>query len=249
MAIINVRVDDELHEALRLLADQQGESLSVVIREALLATVSPVALDVNTAKKPGDEPAPESLSFIERKMLSMLHRISGALEGDDDDRTHHIISARVLESGFVGEYWREAAGFSTELSSRDSRQVVEILDMFRILAFSLRHLEEQGVGTTADLHRALKFRGFDHNDPLEGQMASYVRLLMEDERWPELLPDVQASDNGNSHMPILNVYTRMLAAFRPIWAPRLRDYGRDSYLLTVAELEQIAAARIHPSHR
>jgi hypothetical protein len=48
---------------------------------------------------------------------------------------------------------------------------------------------------------------------------------------------------------MLEVYTRMLAEFRRVMDGRKRRLGRFDYLLTLDELRQVAAARVHPSHR
>ncbi|HWU32282.1 MAG TPA: YfbU family protein, partial [Marmoricola sp.] len=92
--------------------------------------------------------------------------------------------------------------------------------------------------------------GFDHNDALEGHMASYVRFLMNDERkWEELRPQLERHDNGNSHARMLGVYDRMLAEYRRIMDGRERGYRRGSYLLSRDELVQIKEAQTHPSNR
>jgi uncharacterized protein len=48
---------------------------------------------------------------------------------------------------------------------------------------------------------------------------------------------------------VLDTYLRMLSEFRRIMDGRERGFGRRDYLLSQKELEQIAAARIHPSNR
>ncbi len=80
-------------------------------------------------------------------------------------------------------------------------------------------------------------------------MASYVEFLRSDGRWPELQPQIDRNDDGNSHSLVLDTYTRMLAEHRRIKASRDRGFHREDYLLSMEELEQIAAARIHPSRR
>jgi hypothetical protein len=100
-----------------------------------------------------------------------------------------------------------------------------------------------------ELSYALEFRGFDHNDGLEGHMASYVEHLMSDGRWAELRSQLKHNDDGNSHHRVLDTYMRMLAEHRRIMGSRGRGFRRDDYLLSIDELEQIAAARVHPSHR
>lgn len=95
----------------------------------------------------------------------------------------------------------------------------------------------------------LEFQGFDHNDALEGHVATYVEYQMRDDRWSELKPQVERSDRGNSHARMLDTYTRMLAEYRRIMDSRKRGFDRYDYLLTLDELQQVADERVHPSNR
>lgn len=157
--------------------------------------------------------------------------------------------ARLLEAGYAGEYWYEVAGFNTELSKRDCQRVSDIFQMFRILTHSIGHLSKEGTPVDAKLALELEFEGFDHNDALEGHMASYVEFLMRDDHWMELRPQLERSDNGNSHSRVLDTYLRMLSEYRRIKDSRERGVSRLDHLLSAEELEQIAAARVHPSNR
>jgi uncharacterized protein YfbU (UPF0304 family) len=157
--------------------------------------------------------------------------------------------AQILEAGYTGEYWFETAGFQTELSKRDCGRVADILDMFRVITYSLERLDGEGSGVDEKLKFRLEFMGFDHNDALEGHMASYVDFLMRDDRWTELKPQLERHDNGNSHHRVLDVYLRMLAEYRRIMDSRGRGLSRTDYYLSPEELRQIAEASIHPSNR
>lgn len=254
MAVLNVRIPDEVHDQLKALADDRGVTLSEYVRDLALAEVRPVHRKTRGAA--GDEPAPESLSSIERKTLSLLHRILARVlpEDADDvdgDRAYQLERAVVLEEGFTGEYWWEMAGFRTELSIRECDLVDEILQMFRIITFSLQHLQNEDQELPRRVTARLSFDGFDHNDPLEGHMAAYVRHQMRDpDSWTELRPQLEKRDNGNSHSPMLPTYQRMLATYRRIIADRdRRATSRTLYLLTADELGQIADASTHPAHR
>ena len=249
MAVLNIRIDDHVRDALREAADGEGVTLSEYVREVLRESVLPV-WEPSEARA-GDEPAPETLRFIDRKMLSMLHRILARVLPEDSNeedgrRDDQLGYARILEQGFTGEYWLEAAGFATELPKRDSLRVIEILEMFRIITFSLSEHERRGESVTL---QGLSYRGFDHNDPLEGQMAEYVQHLVDHDRWSELRGPIADNDNGNSHMQMLDVYTRMLTEYRRIMDSRQRRYSKDEYLLSPTELKAIAESRVHPSHR
>ena len=54
---------------------------------------------------------------------------------------------------------------------------------------------------------------------------------------------------GTRIVCFVDTYTRMLAEHRRIKASRDRGFHRKAYLLSMEELEQIAAARTHPSRR
>lgn len=85
--------------------------------------------------------------------------------------------------------------------------------------------------------------GFEHH------MSSYVEYLMADGRWSELRPQLDNNDGGNSHHRMLDTYMRMLAEYRRIIDGRNRGFHPDDYLLSMEELAQVAAARVHPSNR
>lgn len=251
MAVLNIRVDDQVRDELRDIADAEGVTISEYVRDLVTAAIVP---GYEPEEDHGDQSAPETMRIADRQVLSMLHRILAHVlpEDNDDvdgDKDYQLRRARVIEAGFTGEYWREVAGFSTELSRRDCGRVLDILDMFRIITFSIRRLEKDGATVDAELSYELEFQGFDGNDGLESHMARYVEFLMSDGRWPELRPQLDDNDGGNSHCLMLDTYMRMVAEHRRIKASRDRGFHREDYLLSLEELEQIAAARVHPSRR
>lgn len=251
MAVLNIRVDDHVRDQLKELADAAGVTLSEYVRDLLLEAVMPVyAADV----KHGDEPAPESMRTIDRQVLSLLHRVLARVLPEDANDVdggpeYQLERAKILEEGFAGEYWMEVAGLRTELSKRDCDRVSDILQMFRIITYSIDHIAEDGTPVDQTLARQLEFEGFDHNDALESHMATYVKYQMRDDRWSELQPQVERHDSGNSHSRRLDIYMRMLGEYRRIMDSRERGLDRFDHLLTLGELQQIADARIHPSNR
>jgi uncharacterized protein len=251
MAVLNIRVEDQIRDQLKDMADEEGVTVSEFVRDLVMAAIVP---GYESEDDHGDQPVPVSMRLADRQVLSLLHRILARVlpEGNDDvdgDADYQLGRARVIESGFTGEYWREVAGFSTELSKRDCGRVLDILDMFRVITFSIRRLEKDGTAVDEELRYKLEFQGFDGNDGLESHMASYVEFVMSDGRWAELQPQVDSNDGGNSHSLMLDTYMRMVAEHRRIKASRDRGFHREDYLLSLDELEQIAAARIHPSRR
>ncbi|MEZ0350149.1 YfbU family protein [Mycobacterium sp. pR1184] len=249
MAVLNIRVEDRIRDQLKEIADAEGVTISEYVRDLVMAAIIPVYDE--RLERHGDEPAPETMRITDRQVLSLLHRILARVLPEDDDEDsdakYHLQRARVIEAGFTGEYWREVAGFSTELSKRDCDRVLDTLQMFRVITYSVERLEKEGVTVSEELRRQLEFRGFDYNDGLEGHMASYVKHLMSDGRWAELQPQVRRRDDGNSHYRVLDTYMRMLAEHRRIMDTRSPGFDPEHYLLSVEELEQIAAARAHSS--
>lgn len=253
MAVLNIRVDDRVRDALKERADGEGVTLSELVRDLLMEAVVPVYNEPDG--KHGDEPAPESIRIVDRQTLALLHRILAQVlpddhPGEEGTPSDQLERAKVLEQGYTGEYWREVAGFSTELSKRDCGRVTDILEMFRNITYSFDQLEEDGTVVDEKLKSGLVFRGFDQNDALEVHMAGYVAFQMrEDHLWRELRPQIERTDNGNSHAPVLDMYLRMLSEYRRIMDSRERGAGRWDYHLSLDDLELIFTAQTHPSNR
>lgn len=251
MAVLNIRVEDRIRDQLKESADAEGITLSEYVRDLVMAAIVPV---YQQPVKHGDEPAPETMRVTERQTLALLHRILARVlpEGDNDvdgDADYQLKRARVLESGFTGEYWLEVAGLHTELSKRDCDRVRDILDLFNTINDNINRLAAGGTAVSEELRHKLRFQGFDWNDGLEGHMASYADYLMSDgNRWAALRPILNSTDNGNSHHRVLDMYLRMLAKYRRIISGRGRWLSPDDYLLSLDELEQIAAA-VYPPNR
>ncbi|MEL4503317.1 YfbU family protein [Luteococcus sp. H91] len=245
MAIVNVRIDDHYHALLRERAATEGQSLSEFIRDRLIAAVEPV-------RPPDDSDvfSPDSLTLVERQQLALLHRIlarvipedSSQEDGNEEDQ---LKLARVLEDGFVGGYSTEFISLRPELTKSQCSFVMDVLDMFRIITFSLDDLDKTPEEIAEYGTYRLEFQGFDHNDLLEGRMASYVQYLTSEGRWTELSPQIQKADNGNSHSPMLGVYERMLAEYRRVRSTRPRGFDQKSYLLNAGELAQLAESAAH----
>lgn len=250
MAILNIRVDDHIRDQLKGMADGEGVTLSEYVRDLLMEEIVPVHKRETSA---GGEHIPESMSVIQRLMLTLLYKVQAELLSGDLPAGAALKEvdqmAEILQSGFTGEYERMAFGFRTELSRRDCARVLDILDMFSEIFFAIEKLEEDGSKVDEKLTSELELRGFDCNDPLESRMKSYADFLMKEDRWEELQPQWNRNDRGNSHMRMLDRYLRMLAEYRRIMGSYERDYGYSDHRLSLDELKQISAARIHPANR
>ncbi|MFC5931937.1 ribbon-helix-helix protein, CopG family [Cryobacterium melibiosiphilum] len=249
MPTITVRVDDATRDSLLEKAEEEGVNLSDLVRDLLMEAVVPVRDDVAAR---GDL-APDSLSARDRQMFTLLHRILARVlpedaNGEDGDLEYQLDRALTLEAGYTLEYGSAFAGIQQELSRRDCTRVMDILDMFRILDFSVERHAKEGSPIDADVVADLRYLGFDFNDSLEGHMASYVQYLVDHGRWQERRESIAANDGGNSHMQTLDLYMRMLAEYRRIGDVRRRGHDWDHFL-SAEELQAIADATVHPSRR
>lgn len=246
MATITIRLDDQKRVALEAVARGRGETVSDLLRYAadeILGT------HYDAAPTSG----PWSLTLAERSVLTSQHKILAALNATDEDceRKQHLKVVEVLTNGFTGEYDSVFAGFDPEISRRECRLVWDLLDMFRVLRFSLERLDEEEIAEIGEyVELALSFKGFDGNDAVEARLMRYARFLVDDGRWDEQAK-VFEKDRGNSHSPMLGSYRRMLAAFETIWDRKTRDHSKsfdDRLHLDVEELKVVYAAWPHP-HR
>lgn len=238
MPTLTIRVDDQTRDDLEAVANARDEKLSDVLRAAI-----DIVLDRD------DEAirrvAPPSMSAVERQQLSLLHRILARVVSDDDidgDAGYQLDRARVLEAGFTREYYKEFIAIQPEMSRRECQLVVDILEMFRAVHGGIRQLK--GDSLDEEVRRRLRFDGFDGNHPEEQRLLTYACYLIEAGKWSELAPVFSdENDGGNSHAERLEIYLRMLAAFRPINEARLRDARRENIALTRDELTRLAHAR------
>jgi uncharacterized protein YfbU (UPF0304 family) len=186
-----------------------------------------------------DLSAPTSLSPFERQTLALQHQILSHLDKNEAD--YHKRMQEVLTEGFTAEYENVFSHYS-ELPYDDCRLLYDILDMFRVMKASIAQLDEtERDALLADHKYVLFFQGFDGNDAREGKMASYVDYLQATDRWTDLVEDVMAADDGNSHSLMLGRYQAMLDVYGPIWREKMRAASLGH--LNADELRSVAESR------
>jgi hypothetical protein len=239
MATLTLRIDDEMRDQIEALARGRGGTVSDFVR---------LALDEVLVREEGEGPKrnPESLTLQERKLLAMQHQILALLSDENGwERDYHSRCVDVLSNGFVGEYESLFRGLDQEISLKECELLWRILDMFRILEFSINRLpDDVKVELNERVGHSFSFAGFDFNDSRELRFARYAKFLVNDGRWKEQA-DALEQEGGNSHMPMLEKYQRMLAVFEPIISKRGSDSALsfdDQLSLDVGNLYEIHAA-------
>lgn len=238
MPTITMRVDQWTRDELDRVAQATDTTLSDLLR---LKIDELLGKDV----EPHRAGAPRSLTLTERRTWVLQHEILALLKTDADEVNYHRKRIEVLESGFTAEYGAEFVALGPELTPSDCRLVWDILDMFSVLEASVDRLSPDDLAGLGELAgRLLSFRGFDGNDERESRMLDYTQFLIDDGKWENLAKHLgDGNDGGNSHMPVLDGYQRMLHAFAPIWRAKVsRGLGLDAHRFNADELKQVLAA-------
>jgi uncharacterized protein len=238
MATITLRLDDSTRDELERLAQARDTSVSELLREA-------IANLLGTRRGLAREEAPRSMTMVDRRMLALLHEILDRVDPDGEagDHTRQI---KALERGFTDEYAYEFGALEPELPLAECALVHDILEMFTVLEHSLGQLGDRVATELGDDARfLLEFTGFDLNDSRESRLLDYAKHLINTERWESLASHFDAQhERGNSHMPTLNRYQRMLAAYRSVVARKkaATAVSIDAYRFDVDDLREVLAA-------
>lgn len=236
MQSITIRVSDELKHLITEEAQKKGQTQSNYLRQLIETQVGQV----------NEEPVEEvSLSKVERKTLALVYQLFLSIQGDLPsglyDKESFRQSAEAFECGYEGEYHHIFAGEETGLSYDECRLVWDILDMFRVIKFSVDTLGQNGWQQTGvvNAERHGTFRGFDGQVDLESRLSGYVKFLVRTGRWEEQ-KEILAATGGNSHRKMLPTYRSMLAVFKPTWRKVVNRGGR--YHLNLEEIRSVLMA-------
>lgn len=183
--------------------------------------------------------------MVQRRTLVLLHEILQKLSDDHDD--YHARRIQVLNGGFTTEYHQEFFMVDAELSPSECGLLMDILDMFTVLEAAIGRLNDEDLAALGENGRhLLEFKGFDHNDSRELRLAGLAEYLIRDGRWSTLAHHFDDErDGGNSHMPALASYQRMLPAYKSVIATRKENSGSrgfDIYRLDIHDLQKVIAA-------
>lgn len=144
-----------------------------------------------------------TLTRMDRLNLSFLLKILEKLYPEEAD--YYATHRKALEEGYALHYDWLFDNIHDELSAEDCKEVLDILDMYRAITFSIEKIEDK----TDMKSSLLKFSGFDGNT--ETKQMAYTRYFVYDlDRYKELTYGKDYCD-FNSHCPMLDMYRPMLA--------------------------------------
>lgn len=150
------------------------------------------------------------LTKVER--LTLINQMKILEQLYPDDATYYQEHRTALEKGFRLHYSWLFEGLHEEMSEVECREVLDVLDMYRALTFSIQRLD--GGLEIAELSH-FPFPGFDGNN--EPRQLSYCRyFVVKLGRFNELQEEDRGFDSFNSHKPMLELYRGMLEVWKSL---------------------------------
>lgn len=240
MKIITLRVPDDLRTLIAEAAEANGQSQSDYLRQAIevhLKRVNPEHDRQPTEKN-------ITLTPYERASLILQHQTllatQGQLPKEFNNPEWHERAIEALERGYEGEYPQLFPSHTETLNAYDCELVWDILDMFRVIRFSVGTLGENGwdVIGVENAEWFGTFQGFDYQRERESEMAGYTEYLVKSGRWTE--QEELVKEGMNSHRQMLPTYQSMLGVFKPVWREAVRGGGCSH--LSADDLQKILLA-------
>lgn len=179
----------------------------------------------------------------EKLQLMMLCEIYRALE-IENSFDPDIVEEAISTDNYWALSWEYQSLDSGEDNPPEVKLFVDTVDMYGILKYTYDHFndEDKADVSAAISHfnpqHCLKFPGFDGNN--ESEYLIIGGLLQKMGRFSE-----SGELSKNSHMPSVEIYTRMLKEFLPARANEWvhgRGISKEAFIETLN-------ARVHPSNR
>lgn len=169
-----------------------------------------------------------TLTMVERLILANQYEILGLLQKDEDLTR----LAKDLRDGHAWIYADKIRNqVSDELPDASAREVLAILGIYSDLKDSFEQLADK-TGIEAS---AVVFPGYDGNN--EGELLHFTAALAANGNYSQTI----GAHPRNSHMPIRDMYERMVE--------RWTELGKPRYPLSKEAILAILDAQIHPSNR
>ncbi|MBN9654708.1 YfbU family protein [Halobacillus sp. GSS1] len=147
-----------------------------------------------------------SLSNSER--LILLNQYSILEKLDPDYEAYYGLKKEIVENGYVQDYGELYQTLAEEVEEITTKEVWDILQMYRSITFSYDKLKDKEGLEKTDI----KFRGFDGNN--ETTHMFYTKFVLHKlDRYKELWDDEKYPDY-NTHSPRLEKYRRMLKVWK-----------------------------------
>jgi hypothetical protein len=182
-----------------------------------------------------------TFTTAEKLMISLLCDLGRAAK--DRELDYDFIATSVSDGDLWALEWKYPGLQLGIPTPPQVKLVCEILDMWSAMERSYSKLDatdKARVHDNSEVSGDVTFYGFDGNNEDEYHVA---RILVDKlDRWSEF-----KTRELNSHFPSMELHSRLLAEFRPIWDAKVKAHGL--YDLSADELIAVVRERVHPEHR
>ncbi|KZN68309.1 hypothetical protein N473_07750 [Pseudoalteromonas luteoviolacea CPMOR-1] len=147
------------------------------------------------------------MNLSQQERLQLINQFEILSIQNENDASHYQELIKILQSGYTIFYNQVFQHLSEEMSEESCKLVLNILDLYR----AIEDTRARTASKELDDHRRSTFLGFDGNS--ETEYMCFARfLVVEQGKFREQEQYLQKNDNMNSHMPMIEIYRRMLIA-------------------------------------
>lgn len=171
-----------------------------------------------------------SLTTIERKVLANQYEILSKLSENDGEKEMYSNFSKILEHGYAGLYSEIFGWVGEEKPILHTKEIHEILSMYRIINNSISRLSEEELG---GLNLALiKFNGFDsHGAGHYSQAVFMIESL-------NLYQELKGIDIDSASSYSLAKYKTILSIFRKFELSGAKNWlTREELLEIISEVQ------------
>lgn len=171
------------------------------------------------------------MTNIER--ITLINQFEILKNLSPEESNYYEEKIEILEGGYKFHYDEIFSCLSPELSSEDSRFVLDILNMYRDVNFSKREFNERELEEISDIET--QYKGFDYNDEYEASLGVYAKFFIKKlNRFQELVED-ENFDDYNSHRLMVKYYKTYLDKYNNIKKKREAEFSK----LTPKQIKEI----------
>ena len=124
---------------------------------------------------------------------------------DSENLSYYDELIEILQNGYLIFYSDVDLSLSEEMPDEESKFVLDILDIYRIIEDYKRDNPGDKV---IEQHLFSHFKGFDGN--YESEYMAFTKFLFKQGKFTEQLVYKEKTDNFNSHLPLVPLYKKMV---------------------------------------
>ncbi|EPD5886849.1 TPA: YfbU family protein [Vibrio cholerae] len=165
------------------------------------------------------------MKFTPKERLNLINQYKILAKLYPEDAEHYDELREILEEGYEIFYSMVDQWVCEDMPKEEGKFVLDILDLYRFIEDYKRISKDENIIK----HHRSSFRGFDGNN--ESEYMAFARfLIIKQGKFSEQKDYLRQNDNLNSHMPMVDIYKRMLEKWKALGKP---------YQLTAEQIQNI----------